>query len=62
MDHISTDEPYFVVDRAEFLNSLSSKFSRGNESFGLRLSPRYWPDQPLEVKWVNWRWPRYECK
>lgn len=58
MDHKLTWEPYLVCGRAEHLESLAK--SQASPSFGLRLPEKYSPQQPPGVKWVNWRWPRYE--
>lgn len=60
IDHESTDEPYQIVRRAEVLNDLRSGID--DLSFGLYLPSRFLPDQVPKMKWVNWRWPRYECK
>lgn len=60
IDHDFTDEPYLIVGRAEDLNKLRS--GADNLSFGLHLPSRFLPDQVPKTKWVNWRWPRYECK
>lgn len=61
IDHQATDEPYFVCDRAECLDNLArNQDDLDSTSFGLRLPEDYSPQDPPEVKWVNWRWPRYE--
>lgn len=58
MDHRSTHEPYFISDRARDLEELSQSFY-GNTTYGLSMWD--WPTtDPTVVKWVNWRWPRYE--
>lgn len=61
IDHKSAPEPYFVCGRADYLDSLA-KSPAGSEStsFGLVMPEDYSPQKPPEVKWVNWRWPRYE--
>lgn len=60
IDHRSTAEPYLVVSRADDLNRLGS----GNDdlSFGLDLPGKFVPGEIPKMRWVNWRWPRYECK
>lgn len=58
MDHIKTSEPYLVSNRARDLEDLS-EMAYGNYSYGLFMTG--WPTtEPTSVKWVNWRWPRYE--
>lgn len=59
MDHRSAEEPYLVRSRAEDLDRFSR--DKGDSlSYLLRLPPEFWPAVPPQVKWVNWRWPRYE--
>lgn len=59
IDQRLTEEPYLVRARAEMLEELSA--SVGTEfSFGLGVPWEFCPLEPPEVKWVNWRWPRYE--
>lgn len=59
-DHEYTAEPYLIDNRADDLNRLSL----GNDdlSFGLYLPREFLPYQIPKMRWVNWRWPRYECK
>lgn len=61
MDHGYTPEPYFVCGRAEHLEFLAKGQAELDDTstFGLLLPEEYSPQQPPEVKWVNWRWPRY---
>lgn len=63
IDHKSTGKPYFVTSRGDRLSELA-KAGSGDEkfSFGLTLPRKFLPDLVPEVKWVNWKWPRYECK
>lgn len=51
---------YFVASRARALQDLSTSWD--DFSFGLYMPEEFGPDwaQPPEVRWVNWRWPRYE--
>lgn len=59
MNQRSSEEPYRICERAEQLHSLSRR--KGDIlSFGLGLSPKFCPNQPPQIKWVNQRWPRYE--
>lgn len=59
MDHRSTEEPYLVARRARNLDTLSC--DRGEYlSYMLCFPSQFCPDKPPQVKWVNWRWPRYE--
>lgn len=61
MDQLSTCEPFSVETRAGDLEELSKKADDARAfSYGLFLSKEFCPSKPLEVKWVNWRWPRYE--
>lgn len=60
LDQELTKEPYQIVPRADDLNAL--RVGNGNLSFGFGPEWRFWPDKPPKTKWVNWRWPRYECK
>lgn len=61
MDHISTAKPYDVCGRAQALDDLAKhEADRDLISFGCRLDQRLQPQEPPNVKWVNWRWPRYE--
>lgn len=63
IDQNSTAEPYLIASRAGDLNDLAKLGSgRSSQSFGLILPRQFLPDQIPEVKWVNWKWPRYECK
>lgn len=48
-----------VCERASDLQSRSKNRSE-NPTFSLDLPLRFRPDKPPRVKWVNWRWPRYE--
>jgi hypothetical protein len=66
MDDSTAPEPYYVCERAEQLDSMA-KVPDGYEytHFGLRLQddelyPKYFPRVAPKVKWVNWRWPRFE--
>lgn len=60
MDHRSTSEPYMVRERAADLDALAR--SPGVFFSGSRLGLRgFWSRDPPQVKWVNWRWPRYEA-
>lgn len=59
MDQESTDEPYFVCSRASDLQELVKDTGR-LLSYDLILPDEIFPQEPLNVKWVNWRWPRYE--
>ncbi|KAG8169525.1 hypothetical protein KVR01_000270 [Diaporthe batatas] len=60
MDHINTDVPYYVSERASDLDALGSE--NVYPSLGVYLPKAYRPNRAPEMKWVNWRWPRYECK
>ncbi|KAK2604224.1 hypothetical protein N8I77_007171 [Diaporthe amygdali] len=61
IDHTSTAKPYDVCGRAQALDELSkNEADPGLFSFGCRLDDRLQPQEPPNVKWVNWRWPRYE--
>ncbi|ROW00219.1 hypothetical protein VSDG_03568 [Cytospora chrysosperma] len=61
MDQLSTCEPFSVETRAGDLEDLSKKADDARAfSYGMFLSKEFCPSKPLEVKWVNWRWPRYE--
>lgn len=60
MDHKKTDVPYYVSVRASDLDALAS--GNGDPSFGVHLPSAFLPSRAPEMKWVNWRWPRYECK
>lgn len=63
IDHKLTDKPYYIASRADALNNLAKEGSKGGGlSFGLNLPKRFLPDKIPEIKWVNWKWPRYECK
>lgn len=59
MDQESTDEPYFVCGRASDLQDLVKDTGR-LLSYDLIIPDDFFPHEPLNVKWVNWRWPRYE--
>lgn len=59
MDQESTDEPYFVCGRASDLQDLVKDNGR-LLSYDLIIPEEFFPQEPLNVKWVNWRWPRYE--
>lgn len=50
-----------VVLRAEHMDFLAGDIGE-SLSFGLTIPDEYLPDEanPPELKWVNWRWPRYE--
>ncbi|KAL1848508.1 hypothetical protein Daus18300_013609 [Diaporthe australafricana] len=59
MDHQTTREPWEVHGRALDLDALSQNL--GEEfTYDLHLSLEFCPKQLPQVKWVNWRWPRYE--
>ncbi|KAL1874482.1 hypothetical protein Daus18300_003500 [Diaporthe australafricana] len=60
-DQRLTHEPYYVVDRAGDLDSLARNIG-DKFSFSLLVPPDCSPDEtkPPEIRWVNWRWPRYE--
>lgn len=59
MNQRSSEEPYKICERAKELHSLSTR--KGDIlTFALGLSPKFCPNQPPQVKWVNRRWPRYE--
>lgn len=59
MNQRSSEEPYKICERAKQLHSLSTR--KGDIlSFGMGLSPKFCPNQPPQIKWVNRRWPRYE--
>lgn len=59
MDHQTTREPWEVHGRALDLDALSQNL--GEEfTYDLHLSLEFCPEQLPQVKWVNWRWPRYE--
>lgn len=60
LDQPLTDEPYMVHSRADRLDTFSKEANLGPSMHGLLLADFFWPGYPLEVKWVNWRWPRYE--
>ncbi|KUI72184.1 hypothetical protein VM1G_08061 [Cytospora mali] len=55
-----TDEPYNIKLRAEQLDDLSADIHTGNYTLEFPPSGDLSRNEPLEVKWVNWRWPRYE--
>lgn len=59
MDQLFTEEPYGVHTRAQDLEDLA-KDKGSNLTYDLVLPSRFFPQEPLNVKWVNWRWPRYE--
>lgn len=59
MDQWFTDEPYLVRGRNRDLEH-HTKDTRTNLTYGLVISAEFSPQEPLDVKWVNWRWPRYE--
>lgn len=59
MDHTEVPEPWFVASRAQKLQSLSMSSSYGAYTFGIFMD--YWPTEGIpSVKWLNWKWPRYE--
>lgn len=62
MEQRYTDEPFYVYGRAHDLERLAK--SRADSlwlgAFDLTLPVELAPQEPLNVKWVNWRWPRYE--
>lgn len=59
MNQRSSEEPYMICERAKELHSLSTR--KGDIlTFALGLSPKFCPNKPPQVKWVNRRWPRYE--
>lgn len=58
MDHSGIQEPWQVVSRAADLEALSLS-SYEAYKFGIYMVP--WPTEGYpSVKWVNWKWPRYE--
>ncbi|KAJ0108354.1 hypothetical protein J7T55_005331 [Diaporthe amygdali] len=57
LDHLHTEEPFMVHARARNLDELSWG---GSLSYMLCLTREFRPENPPQVKWVNWRWPRYE--
>lgn len=59
MDQVSTDEPYLVCGRASDLQDLVEG-TGGFLSYDLIIPDEFVPQERLNVKWVNWRWPRYE--
>lgn len=60
MDHTETRHPSLVSQRARDIDHLSET-ARGNYSYGLFMTD--WPTtDPSSIKWLNWRWPRYEWK
>lgn len=63
VDHMTTSEPWYIEGRARNLSDLASAQGPAEFGmFGIDISKEYFPDRTPEVKWVNWRWPRYECK
>lgn len=66
MDDSSVPEPYYVCERAEQLDSMakvSDDYQYTHSGLRLRdddLYPKDFPWVAPKVKWVNWRWPRYE--
>lgn len=59
MDHDGTDQPYRVLTRMSNLRALSQ--DNGDLlRYGLCLPREFLPKKPVKVKWVNWKWPRYE--
>ncbi|KAH8777643.1 hypothetical protein F5883DRAFT_236440 [Diaporthe sp. PMI_573] len=59
MDHTEVSDPYYVVSRAQELQSLSLSSSYGAHTFGMLMDCRPTEGIP-SVKWLNWKWPRYE--
>lgn len=59
MDQLFTAEPYLVHGRAKDLEALVKDMGP-NLTYDLVIPPEFFPQEPLNVKWVNWRWPRYE--
>lgn len=61
LDQLSRCEPFSIEMRAGDLEELSKNadVSRALTN-GIFLPKEFCPSEPLEVKWVNWRWPRYE--
>lgn len=59
MDQESTDEPYMICSRASDLQELV-KDTGQLLSYGSIVPDEFFPQEPVNVKWVNWRWPRYE--
>lgn len=57
-----TSEPYYGDIRSGDLDELSTEPDYIDKCLGLYLPPELYPiDSCLpDVKWVNWRWPRYE--
>ncbi|ROW15591.1 hypothetical protein VPNG_02145 [Cytospora leucostoma] len=62
LDHLGAEDPYWISDRASQLHKLSKDIDAESFRSGLLLSKSFRPNQALEVKWVNWRWPRYEYR
>ncbi|KAJ4391491.1 hypothetical protein N0V93_005108 [Gnomoniopsis smithogilvyi] len=60
IDRISTYGPFFVYGRARDLEDLVKGSTASLSSYDLVLPTEFAPKEPLNVKWVNWRWPRYE--
>lgn len=71
LDHEGLDEPYFVRSRSETLDQRSKWWGKERIRIHVDNSQPDLPPAPsvgsvLEikeiprVKWVNWRWPRYE--
>lgn len=58
IDQTSTSEPYQVAARAADLQGLSQT-TYAAYTFGIAMSP-YPIWGPPTVKWINWKWPRYE--
>lgn len=65
MDDSTTPEPHYVLDRAEHVEDMAKKEADLEYAyFGLRLEDEIYPEdspsKPPQVRWVNWKWPRYE--
>ncbi|KAJ4386031.1 hypothetical protein N0V93_008922 [Gnomoniopsis smithogilvyi] len=59
IDQEPTEEPYYVVDRAKALGEISESPFGAGYSYFFRMSA--WPDvPPTTIKWVSYRWPRFE--
>lgn len=59
MDHDGTHQPFRISSRMGDLCALS-KDNGDLLRYGLCLPRNFLPNEPPKVKWVNWKWPRYE--